>query len=40
MSLGKSQCKEKLLKVGREIISPDGENLKDFSFSFKDKAEI
>lgn len=26
-SLGKSQWKEKLLKSGQEIISPDGENI-------------
>lgn len=34
MSLGKSQWKEKLLKVGQEIISPDGGNLKDLDRFF------
>lgn len=33
-SLGKSQWKEKLLKAGQEIITPDGENLQDLDKFF------
>lgn len=33
-SLGGSQWKEKLLKAGQEIITPDGENLQDLDRFF------